>query len=493
MANVSEVTIKYAARGARAARKADEKVRDSVKETAKTARSESGTISRWMQRHRNALIGIGAASAAAMGAIIKNSPALSAELATVRLGFSLLAMQIGNDLAPAFQWAGDLALDASDAYSDLPDPVRKVTSAIVGLALFIGTLAGALAGLQTLISGTFVATLGSKALSAVVGFVSGSLAFAAAVGLVIGLIGVWILQVTGVLDWVGRLGSGLRNIIGGPLADFILTLLTLTGIFPLLAILGGAVIGFIEGGFSGAIEGAKEVVATLWTSIQNTFNNIAGWLTGTAASLISGAVDSVIQGAKDVWDGFKSWLIGNSFIPDLINDVAGYLRGAGANLIGGAFDSAIGAMQGAVDAVDPRNWGSDLMNEFESGISSAAGSVQDTASGVADSIGSAIGFDNVQNDRMARRWGSDLLQEFAAGAEKQRNSLKRTMGGMAGEMGGSMQATPRGTGGGGGGSPNVTFRFERGAIRQRDDGTVEVDRRNVTEEQGAAFDARSNI
>jgi len=492
MATVSDVTIKYATRGAKAAQKADEGVRSSIKETAKTARQESGTISRWMQRHRAALIGIGAATAAAMGAIISNSPTLSAELSTVRLGFSLLAMQIGEDLAPALEGAGNLALDAADKYRDLPDPIRKTTSAIIGIGGVLGGLAVLLAGLETIISGTFVATLGSKALGAIWGFISGSLAFAAAVGAILGLLGVWVLKVTGVLDMVKGLGEGIRNIIGGPLADFIVTLLTLTGIFPLLAVLGGAIIGFLENGFSGAIEGAKEVIATLWNSVKNTFGNIASFITETVPGLIRDALGYVIEVFRSWAGNIYEMLIGGSMFPEMFEDIGSWIRSEAVGIITSPLSFVGGKIRGVFESLNPVNWGKDLMIKFSNGIESAKDKVKDKVGGVKDIISSAISFDRVANDREARRWGSDLLEEFASGARQRRQQFRRTLSGLAGEVGNAMQATPSGTGGGGG-SPTVQINFERDAIRQRADGTVEVDQRNVTQEQGSAFDSRSNI
>lgn len=439
MATVSEVTIKYAARGAKAARKADGRVRDSIQETAKTARSESGTIARWMQRHRQALVGIGLATSAAMMAIVKNSPALSAELSTVRTGFSLLAMQIGNDLAPALRGLGDASLGIADAYSNLPGPIRTGISALIGLTLAVGSLAGLLAGLQTVISGTFVATLGSKAVTAIAGFVSGSLAAAAAVGVAIGAFGVWILKITGVLDMVGNLGSGIRSFIGGPAADFILTLTAITGILPLLATLGAFVVGFLEGGFSEGFRQAEKVLDTFLGAIGRTFQTI-----------------------KSKAGGF----VGN---------------------LGDILKTGIGNI-----ASDAYRWGTDLIDEFMSGLNKRIGDIEELAGDIKERISDKLGFDNIQNDRMARRWGSDLIQEFNKGMANERTNLTRTAGSSQAGMAGAMQRSPDRRSGGSGSSP-VVVQFERGAIRQREDGTAEVKKENVSQQQGSAFASRSNI
>jgi len=544
MATVSDVTIKYAARGAKAAQKADQNVRDSLQETAKTAREQSGTINRWMQRHQAAILGIAAATTGAMMAIVNNSPTLSAEMSTIRLGFSLLAMQIGQDLAPAFRFLGDLALDLAEAYRKIPDPVRTFISALVGLGLALGTVAGIAAGLQSLFAGTFVATIGSSvagalstAASAVASFIAGSTALLGLIGAIIGIFAVWILEITGVLDFVGNLGSSLRSIIGGPIADFIIALLTITGIIPLLAVLGAAIIGFVRGGFSGAVEMAGRMLGVLWQSIVNTFNNIAGWLLNSAVPMIVGAVMAIVNGVIDAFVGLATSLIGGSVIPEMIADIASYLGGAAVSLVrsavqaianaissviqalnplnwgssiangianglngavsavSSAADAVGSAVSGTIDTLNPMNWGSDLGNEFSDGLNNAADGVVDTANDVADSIANAIGFDNVQNDRMARRWGSDLAQEFSRGLNSERTSLGRTARSASSELGQSMSATPPGSGvGGGGGGGQPIIRFERGAIVDRGSNQrPEVNDRNVTQEQGNQFDSRSNI
>ena len=542
MATVSDVTIKYAARGAKAAQKADQNVRDSIQETAQTAREQSGTINRWMQRHQAAILGIAAATTGAMMAIIRASPTLSAEMSTIRLGFSLLAMQIGQDLAPAFRFLGDVALGLAESYRSLPAPVRTVISAFIGLSLALGTVAGIVAGLQTLFTGTFIATLGGKVVAAISsattsigGFIAASTAAAASVGAIIGIFGVWLLEITGILGFIGRLGSGLRNLIGGPMADFIITLMTLTGIIPILGTIGAAIVGFIRGGFSGAVKMAGKFLNTLYQSMVNTFTNIASWIKSNAISLITAAVQALTGNIVGAFLSLFQTLIGGSLVPRMFQQIASYIGGAAVSLvanaaqavtnaISGAFqalnplnwggtiangvanglngavgavssaaDSTLGAINGVVDDLNPLDWGSDLANEFASGISNTADAAIDSAQDVADGIANALGFDNIQNDRMARRWGSDLAQEFSTGLARERKNLERAARGTARQLGTAMSATPPGGGGAGGGSPTVLVRFERGAIRQRGDGRPEVNERNVTKEQGSAFNSRSNI
>jgi hypothetical protein len=157
MARVSEVSVEYNARGARATQQADRKVRNSIQETAQTARSERGTINRWMNRHKSALRSIGAATAGVLGSILAASPRARAELSGIRTAFSLLADTIVRDLLPQSGSVSEVAFDIAQAYRDLPDPVRSAASALIaaggaaGLALYaFGPLGAAVVGVGTL-------------------------------------------------------------------------------------------------------------------------------------------------------------------------------------------------------------------------------------------------------------------------------------------------------------------------------------------------------
>jgi len=125
---VQEISLKYSAKGVKSVVRGDRKVRDSIQETADVARQESGTISRWMERHKSALRGIAGATAGALGSILAASPRARAEIGGVRLAFSLLADQIVKDVLPGMGSVTELAFDLVDAFQDLPDPVREAAS-----------------------------------------------------------------------------------------------------------------------------------------------------------------------------------------------------------------------------------------------------------------------------------------------------------------------------------------------------------------------------
>lgn len=147
MVEVSNVVLKYSERGAKDVQRADSNVRDSLSETAKTAQEESGTFDRWMKRHQTAIAGIAAATLGMMAAVIKSSPVLSAELSTMRMYFSLIAMEIGQHLRPEFQLLTGAVEDLYEFWDSLDDDTQRLISLVIGFGAAISAAAVAVGAL----------------------------------------------------------------------------------------------------------------------------------------------------------------------------------------------------------------------------------------------------------------------------------------------------------------------------------------------------------
>lgn len=294
---VSEVAIRYAAKGAERAATADRKVRRSIQRTGQVARKEQGKVNRWMQAHKTALLGIAAATAGAMAAIIKASPALSAELAGIRLGFSLLAMQIGNDVAPALSGLSDLAIDLAENYSALPDPIRNTASALIffGGAALVAVIG--LAALEGLLAGTAVAsalgTIGSAAAGA-----------ATSVAAFIGIAGLIAIVITGAVIALGLLGSELLGITDKT-AIAEASLYSLMGGFADIAFaIGGPLLVPILAAFAlitGGVENAKRVWNEGWNEVLKTWARFSARMQLGFATF----AQMVITGVRTMWATIK--------------------------------------------------------------------------------------------------------------------------------------------------------------------------------------------
>ena len=226
MVTVSETVIRFMSLGADKVVRDEDRVDKAISKTARNAEKNEKKIGRWMERHKTALTAIGVAVAGAMAGVIAASPSLQAALSGVYLEFSMLAMDIGERWAPAFEWLEGIAGDIGEAWDRLPEPIKNFISYGLLAVLVIGTIAGAVAGLTWLL-GPLTAALGG-----LTGLLSGGLGLTtaaggltilgAAVGLVTGLvlggIIVWGLWKTGVLKALEEAGNRhywyLQNVLG---------------------------------------------------------------------------------------------------------------------------------------------------------------------------------------------------------------------------------------------------------------------------------------
>lgn len=450
MAKVSEVTLRYAAKGAKRAEKADKQVRQSIKRTAKTARKESSTIGQWMQRHKTAIAAIGAATAGIMFQIIRNSPALNAQLAQMRLGFSLLAMVIGNDVAPATQGLSDAVLDLVSAYQDLDPAIRKPTSAFAAL-ISVVTLAGiALAGLQSIIAGTAIGSALATAASLAAG------AIGALLGLLSGPVIVVILLVAAAasilfLAWQNN-WLGIRNIVFGVIT-FIIELFTafVKWITPFWNKLTSAI---LAGRWGDAWDTIKSIADSAFSILKGWFEELGEW--------ILSKWEEIKAGLLLIWENIKSGI--EERVSKLVQSVK--------DLVSDIEDKIIGLIDSA------RQWGRDLMSQFASGIISKAKAVRSRVQSIVGSIKSKLSFDIQSNDRMARRWGKDLIGEFSKGIEQNASRLDSALPGSS-----AIRPQPA-PAGGGGGNTNVTVIMERGAVQMRGAGSQGIDTDRMVEEVG---------
>lgn len=219
MVTVSETVIRFMSIGADKVVRDEDRVDKAISKTAQNAEKNEKKIGRWMERHKTALTAIGVAVAGAMAGVIAASPSLQAALSGVYLEFSMLAMDIGERWAPAFEWLEGIAGDIGEAWDNLPEPIKNFISYGLLAALVIGTIAGAVTGLNWLLGGLAGLLTGGLGLTTAAG---GLTTLGAAVGLVTGLvlggIIVWGLWKTGVLKALEEAGNRhywyLQNVLG---------------------------------------------------------------------------------------------------------------------------------------------------------------------------------------------------------------------------------------------------------------------------------------
>ena len=435
MTTVSKIAVEYAARGAKGAQRADRNVRSSIRETAKTARSETGTINRWMERHQSAIRSIGMVTAAMMGAILAASPRMRAELAGVRTAFSLFADTVVDDVLPSTGTLSGAALSLAQAYRDLPDPIRRVISTLVAV---IGFLAMATVAFKTLafVFGPLIA--GFKALIGVIGgaaAIKGALVVAAKL-------------VTGAV-------AALAAAVGLPVA----------AVVALIAVVVALVAIFVTD-FMGIRSAVVDVISDAGKALW-------GFL-GTIGSALSSAAS---KAADFVTDFVAALIAAPGRVADIATDIAGSIVDEITDLVRRA-----------------AGWGRDIIDEFVGGIRDNIPSLDDVVDGAMDTISSTLSFDIARNDRMARRWGQDFMQEWATGAQQGTGNISQPVDDAHQQL---AQPQPPQSARGGRGGGETTIIFERGAIVIESSGHIRRDGervgREISDELGRFFDSHSSV
>lgn len=240
-----------------------------------------------------------------------------------------------NRFAGTVETGGDNAGDAAQSVGVMDTATRLLGSTASFVAGSLGGLAGRIVGItgvSAAASGalsTLTGWLSGLTLSGVVGSVTGAisgfagwlaagsagaLAFAGAIGAGLGLLGVWVLEVTGALDAVKRFGAWVGNQLPGSVRDGLLQIISIVA--GPLAALGGFIVGTLEGGFGEGVRRAREVIGIFVGAWKRNINRIvqvgqAGWnrIKQGVAGLRSRAISEVrnIQNfASNSWSRITS-------------------------------------------------------------------------------------------------------------------------------------------------------------------------------------------
>ncbi|PSG97501.1 hypothetical protein BRD56_05450 [Thermoplasmatales archaeon SW_10_69_26] len=476
---MSEVALRYAAKGADKAKRKDQQVAQQTQKTARMAKREAPAIRSWMREHRAAIAAIGTATAGAMAAIINATPSLQASLGGIRLAFSLVAMQIGSELTPAFLEAEEGALDLAQGFLKLDEKHDGLPAKMLGLGLAIATVgaAAALAGPKLAVAGAALAPFvilagiaigvlgglegnlglvaaGFLTTAAGVAMLAGQLALALPLALGVAAVGSTLLTIWGVMEgklWAVVAGvGGLIASVAGLLAFFGKLVAVIKVIGAGIAILASA-LGISFGSAVVLVVGLiVGLIATLWALFTN-------W--DAVTSEVASAGDWLARQAGRFWGWFTGHIPSRAEISNAASGMVSW------------FSSLPGRA---------RQWGEDMIDEFVSGIQSAGDRVGDAVGGVKDRIVGMIGFDLRRNDRMAERWGRDFIDHFTQGIDSRMSSLDASLG----HFGQGALPTPRGGGGGGA----ITVVLEQGAVQLRGQPRrSDLDERDLAEEIGKAF------
>jgi len=324
-------------------------------------------------------------------------------------------LEFGTNVAeiviPALTFATKAATQFMGTVNELPDPLQDV---IISMLILTPLLSKMGASLLAIAPSAFM--LGKAfqyvvvGASALFGLLTGTLAGGAALGAGIGLIITKLLDMLGVFgtirDGAAQMGNSMGNLM-----DHMLTLVSVLslGLIPLLAALGGIILGVIRGDLGQGVENAKQILGTFKDAFDNTIGAIVGFFQDLADTIMDYIGNSIIidileGGLEHFTDVFLRFF--TSVLPGIvfgfISDVAeGFLtlfsqtlpnlaaKGIGLfvavieglmnrvfNVIKGIWNSIIGAIAEATEGLI--NTAVDVINAFLSTLDRVA----DTVSGI---------------------------------------------------------------------------------------------------------------
>lgn len=255
----------------------------------------------------------------------------------------------------------NLAATAATAYSGAVSLAGLASAGATKAVALLGTAAGAIGSAFAWVSG-----VGSSFLAWLAAGSAGAIALAGAIGFGLGVLGVWILQVTGALDAVKNFGRWVGNVLPGWVRDGLLQMLSVA-VGPLAAF-GAFISGTVEGGFDEGFRRAREVVDIF----------LGAWdrQIGRVVSIGEDALTSLQEG----WTSFKNWIFGIVdgivdkilAIPDAAAEAADAIPGS--DLAGEAGRQAGGVLSGAAETGgDIVGGGADLLGLQTGGIIAEGG------------------------------------------------------------------------------------------------------------------------
>jgi len=414
--SVKELVFKYTTDGAKAAQRADQKVRESVRETGRTADQQSGKVERWMTANKRAIQGLAAATLGAAGAIVSASPTMRAELSGVRTAFSLFADQIVRDLLPGTGSLAEGALNLAKKFGNLDKGTRKIVGGLIAFGSAIAAIG---------------VTIGGVAAAVVAGFT---------------------IQIAAISKFLQTFGA-LNNVIN------------------MWMNAGKAVVAFLRGNFGKAWDYAKQAVGqamaavgsilgTVWQTIKDVVSDIRSRVSGVVDDAIDwgknliGDIrqgiedrisklrdkaaevrDDVISRASAIVDNAKQW--GKNLINDIRNGIGDRL----SKLRDKASEMA-GDIKDAITDLDPLQWGKNLVQDLIDGFKNKLSELKQAGNGIAGAISDRLqGQSPPPKGPLSDIDDPGIVETVANGMDKNANRVAQSANRFAGSMGGMTQGT----------------------------------------------------
>lgn len=401
------VSIIIATKGTREATKEVEtmhsKAHKGSEQLQRDAKRSGDANDLFTRKWKNELLMIGGALGALYG-LAKYSPVASSMIDLLGTSLGYLATVVLLPCIDLIVWLSLEIIKLADAFTKLPKPVQVVISALTVLALAWALLKN-LPGFDLAKKIMFGGADLLKAAAGLGQMAAGTFIAAFLLGLALGLLGVWILLKTGILDKIDQIGRELEKKF--PTLFNFLKVITAP-----LAMLGFAVIGvvkaidrFLSGDTKGAMDALLQIPADIlrvWTSVKEILGSwgVPAGLTDLTTALVSlGSAIAYFSILKGPIAAVKSLISLPGKVVTAVTDVVKKVTGTPAKAT--AASAALPEMKvnGEIvkattlkgTALDPYSWSMPTGTATDSAATGAANTISSAAADTASAATKTVG------------------------------------------------------------------------------------------------------
>jgi len=386
--DIEDLVVEARPEGVQETQQQMEGLQDSMEEPGGEMEETGGMMDGFANKFGGALNAAVAGLAVASAGLLSQVPVIGEAMSGLFSVVEAVAFQMDQVLRPVLGPIADGLFTISQAIFELNGPAGD----LVGILGTVGS-AAAIAQAALMKLGTGLGAI-----------LSGSLTAAAALGALIGTVGVGILEILGITDAIEGFGEFLNGVLPQAVTDGMVAVLS-AFIGP-LTVIGSAILGFVEGFLEGGIGAGIDQMVVRVKQALSIFKGAWGRTIDRIVSLIGGLIDGIVSLGGDVIGGFINGvrnMIGR--IPTIMGNIAhsilsilpGFedMKDIGENIIDGIVDGIEQNIQKVKDAakqiakeIDKRvGVGSDT----ETGPLSNFGSVPDNIVGTITEIGQQSG------------------------------------------------------------------------------------------------------
>ena len=235
--------------------------------------------------------------------------------------------------------------------------------------------------------------------------------------------------------WIAGAVAWLQQFVGAVTAAFMPLVPLVTGVWQIIAGVVGAawkiIVGIVTAGIAvtrGIVAAASAAIRGDWSAAWNAIRTTVATVMAAVRAATSAAMSALRSAISGAMSAVRAvWSAAWSVMSSIVTSAGGRIRAA----VNGIRSSVIGAFAGAAGWL--RSAGSAIINGLIAGIQAGIGRVKALLNSLTGMLPSWKGPEDVDR-KILYKSGELVMQGFRAGLEDQRNDIRRTLAGLTGDL-----------------------------------------------------------